>query len=130
MTLLTTANTTDILVRVILIAGLWWVITEGRADAWLVGLPAVALATLASVNLSAHASPRVSLVGLLGFVFLFLRKSISGGIDVARRTLTPKLNLQPGFRRYRLNLDDPAGRVLLINCISLLPGTLAARPGW
>lgn len=114
------------LIRMALLASLWWIIVQGRADAWLVGLPAVVLATMASVNLSGHGLPRVSLVGLFGFVALFLRESISGGIDVARRTLTPKLNIQPGFRRYRVHLNDPLGRVLFINCISLLPGTLAA----
>jgi len=114
------------LIRMALLTGLWWIIVQGQADAWLVGLPAVALATLASAKLSGHGLPRVSLFGLFGFVVLFLRESVSGGIDVARRTLTPKLHIRPGFRRYRLHLDDPLGRVLLINCISLLPGTLAA----
>lgn len=114
------------LIRMTLLASLWWIIVQGRTDAWLIGLPAVALATMASVNLSGDGLPRVSLVGLFGFVALFLRESVSGGIDVARRTLTPKLNIHPGFRRYRVHLEDPLGRVLLINCISLLPGTLAA----
>ena len=120
------SKASGMLIRMALLASLWWIIVQGRADAWLVGLPAVALATMASVNLSGHGLPRVSLVGLFGFVALFLRESVSGGIDVARRTLTPKLHIQPGFRRYRVHLDDPLGRVLLINCISLLPGTLAA----
>jgi len=115
-----------ILIRMVLIAGLWWVIVQGRSDAWLIGLPAVALATMASVNLSGHGLPRISLAGLFGFVALFLSESISGGVDVARRTLGPTLHIQPGFRRYRLHLDEPLGRVLLINCVSLLPGTLAA----
>lgn len=120
------SKASGILLRMTLFASLWWIIVQGRADAWLIGLPAVALATIASVNLSGHRLPRVSLVGLLGFVALFLRESVSGGVDVARRTLRPKLRIQPGFRRYRLRLDDPPGRVLLVNCISLLPGTLAA----
>ena len=126
MSLLTYSRLSGILVRVILLAGIWWVIVQGQSDAWLIGLPAVVLATMASVGLSGHGHPRVSLAGLFGFVSLFLRESVSGGIDVARRTLTPKLNIQPGFRRYRVHLNDPLGRVLLINCISLLPGTLAA----
>lgn len=120
------SNISGILIRMVLIASLWWIIVQGRSDAWLIGLPAVALATMASVNLSGHALPRISLAGLFGFVALFLRESISGGVDVARRTLTPKLNIQPGFSRYRLQLDHPVVRVLFVNCVSLLPGTLAA----
>ena len=43
------------------------------------------------------------------------------------RTLAPPLRIQPGLKDYRLQLTDPLARVLLINCMSLLPGTLAAR---
>jgi multicomponent Na+:H+ antiporter subunit E len=120
------SKASGVLIRMTLLASLWWIIVQGRADAWLIGLPAVVLATMASVDLSGHRLPRGSLVGLIGFVALFLRESVSGGVDVARRTLTPKLNIHPGFTRYRVHLNDPLGRVLLINCISLLPGTLAA----
>ena len=31
-----------------LLAGLWWLIAQGQPDAWLVGLPAVVLAALAT----------------------------------------------------------------------------------
>jgi multicomponent Na+:H+ antiporter subunit E len=109
-----------------MLAGLWWIIVQGRADAWLVGLPAVALATLASIRLGSHSLPRLSPAGLLAFLLLFLRESVRGGIDVARRTLGPGLRIVPGFHRYRLHIRHPAARVLLINCIGLLPGTLAA----
>jgi len=112
--------------RTAMLAGLWWIIVQGRADAWLVGLPAVALATLVSIRLCSHSLPRLSLTGLLAFLSLFLRESVRGGIDVARRTLGPGLRIVPGFHRYRLHIRHPAARVLLINCIGLLPGTLAA----
>jgi multicomponent Na+:H+ antiporter subunit E len=112
---------------VALLAGLWWLLVQGRADAWLVGLPVVAAAALASIRTGGHAMRRLSLTGLLVFAALFLRESIRGGIDVARRTLEPGLRIQPGFRSYRVRVNDPAARVLLINCIGLLPGTLAAE---
>ena len=112
--------------KMAILAGLWWLITLGRADAWLVGIPAVALAALASVYLGRPAQRRLSLTGLFAFLALFLRESIRGGIDVAFRTLGTSLRIKPGFRRYRLHISDPAARVLLINCIGLLPGTLAA----
>jgi len=109
-----------------MLAGLWWIIVQGRVDAWLVGLPAVALATLASIRLGSHSLPRLSLGGLMVFTTLFLRESVRGGIDVARRTLGPGLHIEPGFHSYHLHISHPAARVLLINCIGLLPGTLAA----
>jgi len=110
----------------LLLAGLWWLLVQGRLDAWLVGLPAVVLAALASNRLSGHHTPRLSLAALPGFVALFLHESVRGGLDVALRTLGPRLHIAPGFHRYRLHISHPPARVLLINCIGLLPGTLAA----
>jgi multicomponent Na+:H+ antiporter subunit E len=109
-----------------ILAGLWWLIVQGRADAWLVGLPAVALASWASIRLGGNELPALSPGGLMVFTTLFLRESVRGGIDVAHRTLGPGLRIEPGFHRYRLHISHPAARVLLINCIGLLPGTLAA----
>lgn len=122
-----TAKAVAILTRIVLFAALWWIIVQGRTDAWLIGLPAIALATMASISLSGDALPRLSIIGLIRFIFLFLSESISGGIDVARRTLSPKLKIQPGFSRYKPTLDEPRARVLFFNCISLLPGTLSTR---
>jgi multicomponent Na+:H+ antiporter subunit E len=109
-----------------IMAGLWWIIVQGRADAWLVGLPAIAIASWASIRLGGNELPGLSLRGLVAFTAIFLRESVSGGIDVARRTLGPGLRIEPGFYRYHLHINHPAARVLLVNCIGLLPGTLAA----
>jgi multicomponent Na+:H+ antiporter subunit E len=100
----------DFAARAVILAGLWWLLVQGQADTWLVGLPAVAAAALASIRTGSRTMRRLSLTGLL-----------------ARRTLEPGLRIQPGFRKYRLRINDPAARVLLINCIGLLPGTLAAE---
>jgi multicomponent Na+:H+ antiporter subunit E len=116
-----------IVTTTVILAGLWWLIVQGRADAWLVGLPAVALASWASIHLGSQPLPRLSLTGLVVFAALFLRESVRGGIDVARRTLGPELRIKPSFHSYRLHISHPAARVLLINCIGLLPGTLAAE---
>ena len=116
----------NVLARTAILAGLWWLIVQGRADAWLVGLPAVALASWASIRLGGNEPPRLSPGGLVAFITLFLRESLRGGLDVARRTLGLVLRIEPGFRRYRLHLRHPAARVLFINCVGLLPGTLAA----
>ena len=123
---LTTARMSVFAWRTLLLAVLWWLITQGRTDAWLVGLPAVMLAALASIALGNERRSGFSPAALPAFLVLFLRDSVRGGLDVALRTLGPRLRVAPGFRRYRLRVNDPAARVLLINCIGLLPGTLAA----
>lgn len=72
-------------------------------------LPAVAVATLASVQLGAHARSRFSLLGLLRFLAMFAVESVRGGADVARRSLGYRLHIRPGFRRY-------------IDCTCAIPG--------
>jgi multicomponent Na+:H+ antiporter subunit E len=114
------------LAHLAVLAGLWWLIVQGRSDAWLIGIPVILFATLVSIRLSGPAMPRISPLGLLGFLLVFLRESFAGGVDVARRTLGRRMRIQPGFRSYRIRLQDRAARVLLVNCISLLPGTLAS----
>lgn len=109
-----------------MLAGLWWLITRGRPDAWLLGVPAVMLAAFVSIRLGSPVRPGINPRALPAFVALFLRESLRGGLDVARRTLGPKLDITPGFYSYQLQTTHPAARVLLINCIGLLPGTLAA----
>ena len=111
--------------RAAVLAGLWWLIAQGEPAAWVIGVPAVGLAAWASVRLGGLALPRFSPAALVSFVALFLGESLRGGLDVALRTLRPTLRVAPGFHRYRLRVADPAARVLLINCIGLLPGTLA-----
>ena len=121
------ATVPGILAKTAILALLWYVIARGQTSAWIIGLPAVALAAMASARLGGTSLPRISLAGLVGFIALFLRESVRGGLDVACCTLVLKLRIQPGFTHYRPRLNDPSARALLINCISLLPGTLAAR---
>ena len=64
--------------------------------------------------------------GLPRFSAFFLTQSVLGGIDVAKRALAPKLRLNPGFLDFSCAIRNPASRLLFVNCISLLPGTLSA----
>ena len=84
----------EIFARTATLAGLWWLISQGRPDAWLVGLPAVALASWASIRMAGNELSGLSLAGLVAFIALFLRESVRGGLDVARRTLGPELRIR------------------------------------
>jgi multicomponent Na+:H+ antiporter subunit E len=70
-------------------------------------------------------SGTVSVTGLLRVIPFFLWESLRGEIDVALRTLAPKMRVQPGFKEFRTGLRRGDARVFLVNCVSLLPGTLA-----
>jgi multicomponent Na+:H+ antiporter subunit E len=64
--------------------------------------------------------------GLLGFVPFFLWESLRGGVDVAARVMGRRLRIAPGFVTFSTRLPAGGARIFFVNCISLLPGTLAA----
>jgi multicomponent Na+:H+ antiporter subunit E len=108
-------------------AFVWWVVADGAASSWTVGAPAVLLAALVGSSL---ASPRPAgwrLGGLLRFLAHFVRRSLYGGIDVARRAIDPRLPLAPAMRSYRLRLPpDGASAVFFVDMVGLRPGSLCA----
>jgi multicomponent Na+:H+ antiporter subunit E len=63
---------------------------------------------------------------LPGFLVFFLASSVRGGVDVTRRILSRTLDIAPGFLTYRTSLRAPGARILFLDLISLLPGTLSA----
>lgn len=115
--------------RAALFAGLWWALAEGAARDWGVGLVSVVLAVATSAWLWPPTTTRLSPSGLLHFLVFFLWQSVRGGVLVARLALRPRLRLRPEVRRFRLRLPPGAGRVLLADTLSLLPGTVSAGFG-
>lgn len=106
---------------------IWAALTDFRPDALVFGLPAV-LAGAGLVFLM-PASPRwrLRLRGAPGFVLWFVAQSVRGAVDVAWRAFAPQMPLRPGFRRYPMALPAGAPRVLFLNTVTLLPGTLSAE---
>ena len=111
--------------RTVLFALLWWVLTQGAMNSWLVGAPVVVFAVLASGVLLPGVS--WSLPGIARFVPFFLWRSLYGGVDVAIRALHPRLPISPGMYDHRWRLPPGLPRVFMANTVSLLPGTLSAE---
>lgn len=108
---------------------LWWVLAEGVIDGLLAPLFAL-LAAIVSLMLSAPGSPgkgQLSLPGLIAFIPFFLRQSLLGGLDIARRALHPDVPLSPSVIHYPLQLPPGWPQLCFLNTLSLLPGTLAVR---
>jgi multicomponent Na+:H+ antiporter subunit E len=117
-----------ILERGLLLALVWWVVSEGSTLVdWYYAVIVVSAATAVSLWLVAPANRRRRHpVRLLRFAGWFVWASLRGGIDVALRALTPRPRLNPGVIAYPLRLrDSPTAAVALADIISLLPGTLA-----
>ncbi len=113
--------------RTLVFALLWWILTQGAINSWLVGAPVVLLAVLASGWLLPAISWSPS--GVVRFIPFFLWRSLYAGVDVARRALHPKLPISPGLFDYRWRLPPGLPRVFMANTVSLLPGTLSAELG-
>jgi len=68
-------------------------------------------------------------VKLLVFVFaylpVFIWQLILSNIDIARRVLSPRIPLNPGFVKIKTDLKGDFGKLALANSITLTPGTLS-----
>jgi multicomponent Na+:H+ antiporter subunit E len=102
---------------------IWWVLTDGAASSWWIGVPAVLLAVTVSIALLPPAPFVWS--ELLRFVPFFLRHSLLGGTDVARRAFQPRMPIAPDLIEYPLRLPPGLPRVFMANVVNLLPGTLS-----
>ena len=110
--------------RTALFLFMWWVLTDGSASSWQVGVPAVLLATVSSLAFV----PPSSLIWLefLRFLPFFFSRSLLGGLDVAWRALHPRMPIAPDLVEYELQLPPGLAQVFMSNTVTLLPGTLSA----
>ncbi len=112
------------------LAILWFVLSDGAASGVGFGVLAVLLA-LGAVHVARpsrvhdRTEPvRLRWLAVPRFAVFFLGQSLLAGIDVARRTLSPSLPLDPAMRDVYLQLPPGPPRVLLVATLSLLPGSL------
>ena len=118
---------TRFLLAGLLLGALWFALVGPEAAAsWVVGLPTVVASAWSFTRLSRGNALRLSLVSAALLIPVFVWESFRGGIDVARRVLRPRLDLDPGLVDYRLRLTTTSARVFFVGFVSLLPGTLSA----
>jgi multicomponent Na+:H+ antiporter subunit E len=105
-----------------------WVVFSGYDDisSWIIGVPAVIAAIWSHLRLSSRGQKRPSVRGILRFLPFFLWESFRGGLDVTRRVIGRRLDVEPGLFEYPLRLETPFERTLFVGLVSLLPGTLSA----
>lgn len=126
-----TTKTLDVALRIITFSLIWWVLTQGYFDSWILGVPTVILATLMSL----HTLPagdwhwNIHPLGVLRFVLYFLHKTVISSIDVAFRVMHPDMPLKPGLVEYPYRIKGENARVIMANTTSLLPGTLSVELG-
>jgi len=103
-----------------------WLVFDGLAG-WPVGV----LAALIGGGLAAWLADSEPFwwnpLRLVEFAGFFLFESFRGGIDVAWRSLHPRMPVSPRFFDHRIEVPEGQPSTLLISVISLLPGTLSAE---
>jgi len=115
----------SIFLRGLTFVALWWILAEGRNDGWLLGGVAVVAASWASIKLLPQSNQPIRLLGFIGFLRFFLWNSLRGGMQVAGMALRGRATLQPGIIELPVTLPPGGARILLVNALSLMPGTLA-----
>jgi multicomponent Na+:H+ antiporter subunit E len=112
-------------IRRLLFLGVVWGILSGTdAKALAVGMFAVPIATSLSLRLL-PGRQHLALWRFACHVPVFVGGSLRGGLDVARRALSARMPLSPGWVEVPVQLPD-GGRVAIGAELSLMPGTLAA----
>ena len=105
----------------------WWILAGTGLGAWVAGAVAITVGMLVHSALGGEQGARPTIRGVAAFAPFFLDQSIRGGLDVARRALSRRPQLDPHFIRYRTSLPEGPPRVFFVSCISLLPGTFSAE---
>lgn len=116
----------SVLIRALVLAVGWWALTEGDRAGLTFGVPVVLLALITSVTLPSPRAPRWSPLGLLRFLWVFVTGSLHGGLDVARRALSPRRPVTPVIIRFALRLPAGPARHLFIGTMNIMPGTFSA----
>lgn len=111
----------------VLSAGLWWSLSGGTAETWVFGIPAVLAATVTAYLTRSPFRWRLSAIGAMRFGAWFAIQSVRGALDVSRRALRWRVDVDPGLRTFAVTLPAGAPRMVFANTITLLPGTLTAE---
>lgn len=113
--------------RLVFFCTIWLVLSKADLNSWPFALPTILIATWSSLRLAGPEGHLLNPVVLLRYLPFFVWKSIASGFDVMVRVLNPSLPIHPGLVHYPLALTHDSARVLLANCITMLPGTISAQ---
>jgi multicomponent Na+:H+ antiporter subunit E len=114
-------------VRGLAYLALWLVLMPSAKPADLViGILSAVAATFVSMRLLPPATGCVNFDALLMLAPHFLWESVKAGVDVARRALTPRLQLAPGFVSCPLDFPPGLARNTFATITSMMPGTVPA----
>lgn len=109
---------------------LFWVLLNGSlvSDVLIVGGSAsLVIALFFRANLAWFSELRLTPTALMttvAYVLYYIKELVKSNVNVAAIVLAPDLPLNPGIVKVRTKLKSAMGRMLLVNSITLTPGTL------
>lgn len=116
-----------------MVFGVVWVALSGASSDTLVyGIVAVIAATALSLGLMPPGQPQPKLWfarswGTIVLAAWFLQQSLRGGLDVARRALTRRVDIAPEVVDVDVELPEGPGREVCYLLMNLLPGSMVQR---
>ena len=90
------------------------------------GALATVMATWASIRLLPPQAGRIRFIALLAMLPYFLWQSVVAAFDIARRALSPRMEVNPGFVDCPMKLPPGLARNTLATITSLMPGSVPA----
>jgi len=112
-----------LLTRLILFSTLWLLLAGAQWKSPAVAMLAIIAGVFASLILWPDGWPRIRWKSVPALTIYFFGRSLSGGLDVARRAFSPSLPVAPSFITYETRLDTNAGRVMFTWMIGMMPGS-------
>jgi len=116
-----------ILLRLALMAGLWWLLSEGSADGFWLGAGATILAVWLSLYWLPPGHFRIQPFAVIPFLAYFFWNSLRGATQVARLALKGRTALRPRLLTVVLDLPPGIPQVLFVSAVGLMPGTLSVH---
>ena len=106
-----------------------WLLLSGVYEPLYIGLGLVscilAVAIAMRMNVVDHESHPIQLTRRYPGYLAWLAKEIGGAnIDISKRILKPRLDIQPRIIRVKASQHDELGMVIYANSITLTPGTV------
>jgi multicomponent Na+:H+ antiporter subunit E len=113
---------------------LFWILITGRLHWQHLLVGALCSYGVAAFNRDLLLAPeerpiyhRNTWVKWISYFYTLVVAVFKSNIDVAKIVLKPKLDISPGFVKFRTKVEKPLNRVILANSITLTPGTLSVE---
>ncbi|WP_421870601.1 Na+/H+ antiporter subunit E [Motiliproteus sp.] len=106
---------------------IWLLLSDFDLASLMVGIPSIGVALWCHQALRSSDGRLLSFAGTARLAGYFIRQSLSGGWDLARRSCGRRLNVKPGLIEYSRHFTNPSAYPLFVRCLNLLPGTLSVE---